>query len=91
MAIKKSSISGIPSGNTSSRPSSPVIGNTYYNGQVGILEIYDGTQWIACSAPPAVPTLATPTDASSSDAYSSTGGKLSVVFTAGINGGTPAQ
>ena len=44
MAIYKSSVSGIPSGNTSSRPSSPVIGDTYYNGQLGILEICDNVR-----------------------------------------------
>ena len=91
MAIYKSSVSGIPSGNTSSRPSSPVIGNTYYNGQLGQLEIYNGTDWVAVSAPPLAPTIATPTDASSGDAYSSTGGKLSVVFTKNSNGGEPIQ
>jgi len=91
MAIYKSSVSGIPSGNTSSRPSSPVIGNTYYNGQLGQLEIYNGTDWVAVSAPPLAPTIATPTDASSGDAYSSTGGKLSVVFTKNSSGGEPIQ
>ena len=34
MAIKKSGISGIPFGNTASRPANPVIGQTYYNGQI---------------------------------------------------------
>jgi hypothetical protein len=28
---------GIPSGNTANRPSNAVIGDTYYNGQLGIL------------------------------------------------------
>jgi hypothetical protein len=82
---------GIPSGNTANRPSSPVIGDTYYNGQLEILEIYNGTAWVANSAPPATPSIATPTDASTGDAYSSTAGKLSVVFTQGSGGGTPSQ
>lgn len=82
---------GIPSGNTAGRPSSPVIGDTYYNGQLEILEIYNGTQWVASSAPPATPSIATPTDVSTADAYTSTAGKLQVVFTAGSGGGTPNQ
>ena len=82
---------GIPSGNTASRPGSPVIGDTFYNGQLGQLEIYNGTAWIAVSAPPLAPTLATPTNASGSDAYSSTAGKLSVVFTRNSSGGEPIQ
>lgn len=80
---------GIPSGNTAARPGSPVIGDTFYNGQLELLEIYNGTSWVAASAPPATPTIATPTDASTADAYSSTAGKLSVVFTPG-NGGSAA-
>ena len=82
---------GIPSGNTAARPTNPVIGDTYYNGQLEILEIYNGTTWVAVSAPPSTPTIATPTDASTGDAYTSTAGKLSVVFTAGSGGGTPNQ
>jgi hypothetical protein len=82
---------GIPSGNTASRPGSPVVGDTFYNGQLGQLEIYNGTTWIAVSAPPLAPTIATPTNASGSDAYSSTGGKLSVVFTRNSSGGEPIQ
>jgi hypothetical protein len=91
MTIRKSSISRIPSGNTASRPGNPIIGDTYYNGTLEILEIYNGTAWVAVSAPPATPSIATPTDASTGDVYSSTAGKLSVVFTPGSGGGTPNQ
>ena len=45
---------GVPSGNTASRPGSPVIGDTYYNGQLEVLEIYNGTQWKPVSAPPEI-------------------------------------
>ena len=79
------------SGNTAARPSNPEIGDTHYNGQLGQLEIYNGTSWTAVSAPPLAPTIATPTNASGSDAYSSTGGKLSVVFTKNAVGGEPIQ
>lgn len=82
---------GIPSGNTAARPGSPVIGDTYYNGTLELLEIYNGTSWVASSAPPSVPTIATPTSASTGDAYTSTAGKLSVVFTPGTGGSTATQ
>ncbi len=82
---------GIPSGNTASRPGSPVIGDTYYNGQLELLEIYNGTAWVASSAPPAVPTIATPTSTSGASAYTSTAGSLAVVFTPGSGGSTATQ
>jgi hypothetical protein len=85
---------GIPKGNTSNRSTefpSPATGDVYYNGELEILEIYNGTGWVAVSAPPATPSIATPTDASTADAYTSTAGKLSVVFTPGSGGGTPNQ
>ncbi len=94
MAIRKSSSSGIPKGNTANRSvvfPSPQIGDVYYNGQLEILEIFNGTSFVAVSAPPATPSIVTPTDASSSNAYTSTAGQLSVVFTAGLGGGTPNQ
>ena len=82
---------GIPSGNTAARPGGPVIGDTFYNGQLEILEIYNGTAWVAVSAPPSTPQIISVTDASTGDAYTSTAGKLAVVFQAGSGGGTPSQ
>jgi hypothetical protein len=83
---------GIPSGNTATRPSSPAIGDTFYNGQLGILEIWtDAGAWFPCSAPPATPTNVVATDTSSADAYSASGGKLSVSFSAGSGGGQPTN
>jgi hypothetical protein len=81
---------GIPSGNTAGRPSNPVIGDTYYNGQLEILEIYNGTAWVAASAPPATPQLVSVTDVGTNLAYAS-GGTFDVVFAAGSGGGTPSQ
>ena len=78
---------GVPSGNTAARPSGPVIGDVYYNGQLGYLEIYDGTSWIAASAPAAVPTYPA-TDASSARAYTD-GPALNFSLTPGTQGGTP--
>ena len=45
MAIRKSSNSGIPFGNTASRPASPSLGQTYFNGEVGRLELYSSNGW----------------------------------------------
>jgi hypothetical protein len=83
--------SGIPSGNTATRPSSPAIGDTFYNGELGVLEIWTGSAWFPCSAPPATPTNIVATDASSADAYSTNSGKLSVAFNAGSGGGQPTN
>ena len=82
---------GIPSGATAARPSSPVIGDTFYNGQLEILEIWNGSSWVAVSAPPSTPQIISITDTSTGDAYTSTAGKLAVVFAAGSGGGTPSQ
>jgi len=40
MAIRKSSSSGIPFGNTAGRPANPAVGQPYFNGQENRLEIY---------------------------------------------------
>jgi hypothetical protein len=45
MAIRKSSNSGIPFGNTASRPSSPSTGQPYFNGELQRLELYTGVQY----------------------------------------------
>jgi hypothetical protein len=44
---------GIPTGDTAGRPASPVIGDVYYNGELGILEIFDGTEFCSlfCTSP----------------------------------------
>jgi len=81
---------GIPSGNTAGRPSNPVIGDTYYNGQLELLEIYNGTGWVANSAPPATPTVVSVTDTGTGLAYA-TGGTFTVVVAAGSGGATPLQ
>jgi hypothetical protein len=75
---------GIPSGNTAGRPGGPVIGDTYYNGELGLLEIYDGTNWIPNSAPPGIPGVAA-VDVGTGRAFGS--GALTITFTASANGG----
>lgn len=59
MAIQQlpASSSGIPSGNTAGRPSSPSIGAQYYNGQTLTLEIFDGTNWKPISPTPGQNTI----------------------------------
>jgi hypothetical protein len=82
------------SGNTAGRPSNPVIGDTYYNGEVEALEIYNGTNWKVLKSegfPPDAPTISSVTDSSSSLAYSSTAGTLDVVFVPAGTGGTATQ
>jgi len=77
---------GVPTGNTANRPGSPVEGDVYYNGQLGLLEIYSAGQWIPCSAPAGIPTVVA-TDVGTSRAYGS--GALNFTFTPGTNGGAP--
>ena len=77
---------GIPSGNTAGRPAGAVIGDTYYNGQLGLLEIYDGNNWVPSSSPAAIPTVAA-VDVGTSRAYGS--GQMTFTFTPGTNGGSP--
>jgi hypothetical protein len=84
MAIRKSSISGIPRGNTSGRPQSPAIGDVYYNGELAVLEIFNGTNFVPCSAPAAPPTIAV-VDVGTGRPYDSAQG--TVTFTAGTGGG----
>jgi len=43
----------IPSGTTAERPGSPNVGYIRYNTDDGLLEIYDGTEWVAVSVTPA--------------------------------------
>jgi len=45
MAIRKSSGSGIPFGNTAGRPANPGIGQLYSNGQTARLELYTENGW----------------------------------------------
>ena len=78
---------GIPSGNSASRPSSPAIGDTYYDGTLGFLLIWDGTAFIPCSAPAAQPSIAV-TDVGTGVAYGTVQG--SVAFTEGASGGKAA-
>ena len=57
MAIRKSSNSGIPFGNTANRPANPAVGQPYFNGQENRLELYTqsvGWQNIVAETPSVV-------------------------------------
>jgi hypothetical protein len=69
MAIKRSSQGGTPFGTTANRPANPAVGQTYYNGTLGYLEIYTASGWAAAAKGiafgntanrPASPDLGTP-------------------------------
>jgi hypothetical protein len=78
---------GIPTGDTAGRPASPVIGDVYYNGELGILEIYEGTNWIPCSAPPAPPTVSSAVDVGTGRSFGSA--QATVTLAASPGGGAP--
>jgi hypothetical protein len=78
---------GIPSGTTAQRPSNPVIGDTYYDGTLGFLFIWEGTQWIPCSAPAAQPSI-TVADVGTNQPYAAP--TAIVTFTEGTSGGKAA-
>lgn len=44
--IRTSSMGGVPFGTSDSRPSNPQIGQTYYNGTLGVQEIYTSSGWL---------------------------------------------
>lgn len=75
---------GIPTGITASRPSNPETGNVFYNGTKGILEIWNGSSWIACSAPAAQPTISV-SDVGTNVAYGLAQGLVTI--TPGTDGG----
>jgi hypothetical protein len=77
---------GTPFGGTADRPASPSKGQTFYNGDLGCLEIYTGTSWVANSAPPAVPTINSATQSNSAATYAATS-SASIAFTPGTGGG----
>jgi len=44
--IRMSSMTGVPYGPTENRPASPSIGQTFYNGTLGVQEIYTSSGWL---------------------------------------------
>lgn len=90
MAIRKSGVSGTPYGETAGRPSNPSIGQTFYNGTNGLLEIYTASGWIALAgAPPAIPVEVSASNTPTSRAYNN--GAATVSFTNGAGGGLSGE
>jgi hypothetical protein len=85
--IKATSLGGVPKGTTANRPTSPAVGDVFYNGTLGCLEIYTSQGWVANSAPPGIPTIGTATYSASGKAYNNS--SASVTFTPGEGGGLP--
>ena len=83
--LRASGLGGVPKGATADRPSSPSIGDVFYNGTLGCLEIYTSQGWVASSAPPAVPTSIVATNQPTNRAYNN--GQASVAFSNGAGGG----
>ena len=44
--IRTSALGGVPFGTSENRPSGPVIGQTYFNGTLGVQEIYTPSGWL---------------------------------------------
>lgn len=44
--IRTSALGGVPFGTSQTRPASPQIGQTYYNGTLGVQEIYTPSGWL---------------------------------------------
>jgi hypothetical protein len=44
--IRTSALGGVPFGTSDTRPTNPVIGQTYYNGTLGVQEIYTASGWL---------------------------------------------
>ena len=55
--IRTSGMGGIPKGTTDDRPANPSVGDVFYNGTLGCLEIYTDSGWVASSAPPGIPDI----------------------------------
>jgi hypothetical protein len=50
MPIRKSSVGGVtPSGTTADRPANPSVGDQFYNGTLGTLEIYTADGWASAN------------------------------------------
>ncbi len=51
--LRASGLGGVPKGETADRPASPSIGDVFYNGTLGVLEIYRSTGWQTIGSPDA--------------------------------------
>lgn len=82
-------VSSTPGGSTSERPSNPKIGDTYYNGTVGLFQIYTSNGWLPINASAGIPLNTSAVDVGTSRAYNN--GAATVSFDPAENGGFPSQ
>lgn len=85
--IRLSNTSGVTFGTTANRPSNPSVGQPFYNGTLGIIEIYTSNGWAALGGiAPDTPVSLSATDIGTNINYSN--GTADISFTAG--GGGPS-
>ena len=87
MPLNFSSLGGTPKGTTANRPSNPSVGDTYYNGTLGRLEIYTASGWKAMNAAAQSPTLS----ASNSVAAAYGSPTADITITPNTSGGLPSS
>lgn len=84
-----SSSSSYPRGDDSSHPSSPTVGDLYYNTTYNYFESYTDNGWFPIAAPPGAPSSVTATNQPSGRAYNN--GQASVAFSLNTNAGAPSS
>ena len=88
--IKATSLGGVPKGTTAQRPTSPAVGDVFYNGDLGYMEMYTAQGWFAATPiNPGIPTSVVATNSGSSRAFNN--GRASVAFNVGTDGGLPTS
>jgi hypothetical protein len=89
-AFPPTSSSGVPSGTTATRPSNPSVGQPFYNGTLGIIEIYTaGEVWSPLGGvTPDTPVSLSAVDIGTGIAYAN--GTADISFTVG-GGGIPTE
>ena len=80
---------GTASGSTNNRPASPAIGDTYYNGTLGRLEIYTSNGWMSAVGSAKTPTPGTPSDVGTNRAFNNAAASISI--TPSSEGAMPAR
>ena len=88
--LRASGLGGVPKGVTADRPSSPSVGDVFYNGTLGYLEIYTSFGWLAATpTAAAIPAAPVGTNVGTSRAYNN--GAVSVAFAPNQGGGLPSS
>ncbi len=88
--LRASGLGGVPKGATADRPSSPSIGDVFYNGTLGYQEVYSPFGWFPLNPiVSAAPTSVVGTNVGTSRAYNN--GAVSVAFTPNTAGGVPTS